>query len=124
MLHQTALTLSMLHPNVATLDPTAAAATKSLLNSKNTRRRREPAVAHQWAGYYIAEDAKQSQHWRHARQGDERRRRSRQITIPILQPGHPNPPKVVGYNNTGFSTLQFSDYASTRLRRLGLLPRR
>ncbi len=101
---QTALTLTMMHPNIATLDPTAAAATKALLTAKNT-----PAgTAVSDLGQVIQKMQNHSQDWAKPVKATNHDGSLATIAIPILQPDPPNPPKVVGYNNTGFSTLQLS----------------
>ena len=70
---QTAVTLTMMHPNVATLNPTAAATTKALLSDKST-----PAgTAVGNLGTLIQKMQNNSQDWVHADRGDEPRRHSR-----------------------------------------------
>ena len=106
---QTAVALCMLHPNVATLDPTAGTATKTLLNST-------PAVTgspnqpDSGLGAYIALMQHNAQPFATSVPATDTNGLPAQIAIPIVQG---TPPKVVGYDKTGFSTVQLSNYGST-----------
>jgi hypothetical protein len=107
--NQTAVALCMLHPNIATLDPTAGAVTKSLLNST-------PAVTgsstepNSGLASYIAQMQHNAQPIATGVPATDANGAPAQIAIPIVQG---TPPKVVGYNKTGFKTMEFSNYGST-----------
>lgn len=107
---QTAVALCMLHPNVANLDPTAGAATKSLLNSTPavTGSQSDPTSG---LGYYIAQMQHNAQPIAKSVPATDVNGAPAQIKVPIFNKD--TPPEVIGHNEIGFSTMQFSDYGST-----------
>jgi hypothetical protein len=94
---QSAVTLTMMHPNIATLNPAAAAATKALLSDKST-----PAgTAVGDLATVLQKMQNNSQDWCTPTPVTNADGTPATIAIPIVQG---TPPKVVGYDKTGFKT--------------------
>jgi hypothetical protein len=92
--YQTATALTMLHPNVATKNPTAAAATKALLGQT-------PAVT--TLGSYITQMQRDGRDFATSVPATDKDGSPSQIKIPIVKDG-----KVVGSTTTGFSTIKLN----------------